>query len=290
MRIGAIFPQTEIGDDPGVIRHYARSVEELGYTYVMAYDHVLGAGLASRPDWRGPYSSETLFHEPLTLFAYLAAITQRVELVTGVIILPQRQTALVAKQAAEVDVLSGGRLRLGIGVGWNPVEYQALGEEFSTRGARSEEQISVLRALWTQPTVTFHGRWHHIEDAGIKPLPVQRPIPIWIGGSADVTLKRVGQIGDGWFPQVPPDERAGAMIEQLRHYAREAGREESAVGIEARLSIGQVPEDQWVAYAAAWQALGATHLGVNTMNADLSSPQEHIAMLRRVIEKLRPAE
>jgi probable F420-dependent oxidoreductase len=251
---------------------------------------VLGAGLASRPGWRGPYSSETLFHEPLTLFAYLAAITQRVEFVSGVIILPQRQTALVAKQAAEVDVLSGGRFRLGIGVGWNPVEYQALGEDFGTRGARSEEQIAVLRALWTQPTVTFHGRWHQIEDAGIKPLPVQRPIPIWIGGSAEATLRRAGRIGDGWFPQMAPDERAATMVERLRSYTREAGRAESAVGIEARLSIGQVGEDQWAGYAGAWRALGATHLGVNTMNAGLTSPADHIDMLRRVIESLGPAQ
>jgi probable F420-dependent oxidoreductase len=290
MRIGAIFPQTEIGDDPAVIREYAQAVEGLGYAYILAYDHVLGAGLASRPGWRGPYNSETLFHEPLTLFAYLAAITQRMEFVSGVIILPQRQTALVAKQAAEVDVLSGGRLRLGIGVGWNPVEYQALGEDFGTRGARSEEQIAVLRALWTQPTVTFHGRWHQIEDAGIKPLPVQRPIPIWIGGGAEATLSRAGRISDGWFPQVAPDERAAAMIERLRSYTREAGRAESAVGIEARLSIGQVGEDQWTGYAGAWRALGATHLGVNTMNAGLTSPADHIDMLRRVIESLGPME
>jgi probable F420-dependent oxidoreductase len=286
MQIGAIFPQTEIGDDPGVIREYAQAAEGLGYSYILAYDHVPGAGLASRPGWRGPYNSDTLFHEPLTLFAYLAAITQRVQLVSGVIILPQRQTALVAKQAAEVDVLSGGRLRLGIGVGWNPVEYQALGEDFTTRGARSEEQIAVLRALWTQPTITFNGRWHQIEDAGIKPLPVQRPIPIWIGGGAEATLRRAGRIGDGWFPQVPPDERAVAMVERLRRYTREAGRAESEVGIEARLSIGQVGEDQWAQYADAWRALGATHLGVNTMNSGLSSPADHFAMLRRVIETL----
>jgi probable F420-dependent oxidoreductase len=290
MRIGAIFPQTEIGDDPGVIREYARAVEELGYSYILAYDHVLGAGLASRPGWQGPYSSATLFHEPLTLFAYLAAITQRVELVSGVIILPQRQTALVAKQAAEVDILSGGRLRLGIGVGWNPVEYQALGEDFATRGARSEEQILVLRALWTQPTVTFNGRWHQIEDAGIKPLPVQRPIPIWIGGGAEATLERAGRLGDGWFPQLPPDDRAAGMIERLRQYTREAGREESAVGIEARLSVAQVQQDQWTSYASAWKALGATHLGVNTMNAGLASPEDHIDRLKRVIEVLAPAE
>ncbi len=286
MKIGAIFPQTEIGDDPSVIRAYAQAVEELGYTHILAYDHVLGAGLASRPGWRGPYSSEALFHEPLTLFAYLAAITNRVELVTGVLILPQRQTALVAKQAAEVDVLSGGRLRLGIGVGWNPVEYQALNEDFATRGARSEEQIAVLRALWTQPTATFEGRWHHIEDAGIKPLPVRRPIPIWIGGAAEVTLKRAGRLGDGWFPQMAPDEQARALVERLRQYAREAGRDATAIGIEARLNIGQVSEGEWADYADSWRALGATHLGVNTMNAGLASPQDHIAQLRHVMEIL----
>src|SRR4051794_37097312 len=178
MRIGVVFPQTEIGAEPIAIRDYTQAAEELGYRHLLIYDHVLGASIAGRPDWRGPYTSDTLFHEPFVLFGYLAALTKQLELVTGVIILPQRQTALIAKQAAEIDVLSGGRLRLGVGIGWNEVEYQALGENFRNRAARMEEQIDVLRALWTQPVVNFQGRWHQIDAAGIKPMPLQRPIPI----------------------------------------------------------------------------------------------------------------
>ena len=287
MRIGVVFPQTEIGSDPVAIRDYAQAVEELGYRHILVYDHVLGANTASRPDWRGAYTSETSFHEPFVLFGYLAALTRQVELVTGVIILPQRQTALVAKQAAEIDVLTGGRLRLGIGVGWNEVEYQALNENFNNRGARSEEQIAVLRALWSDHAITFHGRWHHIEDAGIKPLPVQRPIPIWLGGQADATLRRIARLGDGWFPQRRPDDEARSMVERLRAYTQKAGRAPEAVGIEARLSIGQTPEADWVDYVDAWRNLGATHLCVNTMGANLASPQAHIDALRRVKDALQ---
>ena len=203
MQVGVVFPQTEIGSDPGAIREYAQAAEALGYRHILAYDHVLGAGLANRPDWRGPYNSATPFHEPFVLFAFLAGLTRALEFVPGVIILPQRQTALVAKQAAALSVLSGGRLRLGVGIGWNPVEYQALGESFSNRGARLEEQIAVLRALWAEPVVRFAGRWHTIDDAGINPLP-PRPIPLWIGASADAALDRAGRLGDGWFPQRAP--------------------------------------------------------------------------------------
>jgi probable F420-dependent oxidoreductase len=286
MRIGVVFPQTEIGDDPIAIRDYAQAAEQLGYQHLLIYDHVLGASTANRPDWRGAYTSDTLFHEPFVLFGYLAGLTKRIELVTGVIILPQRQTALVAKQAAEVDVLSGGRLRLGVGIGWNEVEYQALGEDFHNRGARMEEQIAMLRALWTQPVVTFHGRWHQIEAAGIKPLPIQRPIPIWIGATADSAIERAGRISDGWFPQRPPDDQARAMLDRLRQAAVAAGRAADAVGVEARLSIGQVPEAEWARYAEGWRGLGATHLCVNTMGAGLRAPQDHIDALRRVKDAL----
>ena len=286
MRIGVVFPQTEIGEDPIAIRDYAQAAEELGYRHLLIYDHVLGASTASRPDWRGPYTSDTLFHEPFVLFGYLAALTQRIELVTGVIILPQRQTALVAKQAAEIDLLSGGRLRLGVGIGWNDVEYQALGENFRNRGARMEEQIDVLRALWTQPVVSFAGRWHQIEEAGIKPLPIQRPIPIWIGATADAAIERAGRISDGWFPQRGPDEQARAMLDRLRQSVAAAGRAPDAVGIEPRLNIGQVPESEWARYAERWRELGATHLCVNTMGAGLRSPQDHIDALRRVKDVL----
>jgi len=286
MRIGAIFPQLESGVDSGAIRDYAQAVEDLGYSHLLTYDHVLGAGTANRPNWRGAYNSDSLFHEPFVLFGYLAAITHRLELVTGVLILPQRQTALVAKQATEVDVLSGGRLRLGVGVGWNPIEYTALNEDFATRGARSEEQIAALRALWQSTSVTIDGKWTHIRDAGINPLPVRRSIPIWLGGQAEPVLRRVGRLGDGWFPQMAPDEQARAMLERIHTAAREAGRDPAAIGVEARLSPGQTPQKEWVSYAEAWRTLGATHLGVNTMGAGCDNLGDHIALLARVKQEL----
>ncbi|HET8905487.1 MAG TPA: LLM class F420-dependent oxidoreductase [Ktedonobacterales bacterium] len=282
MRLGAIFPQTEIGNDPAVIRDYAQAVEEMGYQHILAYDHVLGAHTASRPGWSGPYTSETSFHEIFVLFGYLAAVTRRVELVTGVLILPQRQTALVAKQAAAVDVLSGGRLRLGVGVGWNDVEFQALNESFANRGARIEEQIALLRALWGETAINFRGRWHTVEDAGINPLPAQRQIPIWIGGTAEVVLQRVARIGDGWFPQMPPNDQARALMALLREHLSAAGRPENAVGIEARLTLSRTAESGWQQFATDWQALGATHLGVNTMGMGFQSLDEHLTALRRV--------
>jgi probable F420-dependent oxidoreductase len=290
MKLGVVFPQTESGVDPAIIREYAKSVEAMGYNHIVVYDHVLGANTASRPGWTGPYTSETLFHEPFVLYGYLAALTTTLELVTGILILPQRQTALVAKQAAEVDLLSGGRLRLGIGIGWNQVEYEGLGENFHDRGVRSEEQIAVLRALWAEPTITFRGRWHTIVDAGIKPLPPRRSIPVWIGGYSEATLKRVGTIGDGWFPWIPPNDEARAMLERVRGYARAAGRDPATIGFEPQLSVANVSQDNWVGYARDWQALGATHLCVNTMRAGYRSLDEHIAALRSVKEALAPVE
>ncbi len=282
MQIGVTFPQNEITADAGAVRAYAQAAEEIGYAHLLAYDHVLGADITHRPNWRpGAYTTESLFHEVFVLFGYLAGITERIEFVSGVIILPQRQTALVAKQAAEIDVLSGGRLRLGIGVGWNAVEYESLNEDFSNRGKRSEEQIAVLRALFTEPVVTYHGTWHHIEAAGLNPLPVQRPIPIWIGGSVDTTLRRVARIGDGWFPQMPPDDSAKRAIADLRRYTEEAGRDPAIIGIEARVSIGGKTPDDWAREASAWREIGATHLAVNTMKAGLQSPQAHIDAIRR---------
>ncbi len=291
MRIGAIFPQTEIGNDPIAIRDYAQAVEEMGYTHILAYDHVLGANTATRPGWQGPYTSATPFHEPFVLFGYLAALTRQVELVTGVIILPQRQTALVAKQAAEIDVLSGGRLRLGVGIGWNPVEYEALNENFHNRGARIEEQVAVLRALWKEEAITFQGRWHHIDAAGINPLPIHRSIPIWFGANSPTEriLRRIARLGDGWFPQFldPRKDDIRQALDQLRAYTQEAGRPREAVGIEARLTLSRVPPDLWLTFVEGWQKLGATHLGINTMGAGLTSPQAHIDMLHRVKATLR---
>jgi probable F420-dependent oxidoreductase len=285
VQIGVTFPQTEIGTDPKTIRDYAQVAEDLGYEHLLAYDHVLGADPTNREGWRG-YTHQTMFHEPLTLFGYLAAVTQRLELVTGVIVLPQRQTALVAKQAAEVDVLSSGRLRLGVGIGWNAVEYEALGEDFSTRGARIEEQIEVMRLLWTKEVVSYEGEYHHIDEAGINPLPVRRPIPVWMGARADVGLRRTARVAEGWFPLGPLDDRMREAVKRLRHYVEEAGRDPESVGIEARLDMSRVPQEEWVPQTEAWRSLGATHISINTMNAGLGSPQEHIEAIQRYKEAL----
>ncbi|HKA33183.1 MAG TPA: LLM class F420-dependent oxidoreductase, partial [Candidatus Binatia bacterium] len=265
MKFGVIFPQTEIGSDPAAVRDYAQTAEGLGYEHLVVYDHVVGANPASRPGWTPPYTHKDSFHEPFVLFGYLAGVTEKIELATGIIILPQRQTVLVAKQAAAVDVLSNGRLRLGVGIGWNPIEYEALGENFNDRGKRSEEQIEVLRLLWTKELVTFKGRWHTITDAGINPLPVQRPIPIWFGGNAEPVLRRVARLGDGWFPLAEPGDKVRAMIEKIRGYAKETGQDPSRIGIEGRVSVAGGDPDKWRAAVSAWKALGATHVSVNTM-------------------------
>ena len=287
MQIGVVFPQTEIGSDPGALRDYAQSAEGLGYQHLLAFDHVLGANAGSRPDWSGAYRHTDSFHEPFVLFAYLAGLTQTLEFVSGIIILPQRQTVLVAKQAAALDVLSNGRLRLGIGIGWNQVEYEALGENFHNRGRRSEEQIDVMRKLWTNELVTYDGKWHKITDAGINPLPVQKPIPIWFGGTSERVMKRLARIGDGWFPQrFGPDEEGRQNIERLHAYAREAGRDPSEIGIEARISMSQGDPDAWANEASAWKELGTTHLSVNTMGAGLKSPQDHIDAIKQFKESI----
>ncbi len=282
MKIGVTFPQTEIGNDPAVIRDYAQAAEELGFNHILVFDHVLGG----HPDrfeklgFKPPYNYQTPFHEPMVLFGMLAAITSSVELVTGILILPQRQTALVAKQAAAIDVLSRGRLRLGVGIGWNPVEYEALGENFHNRGRRVEEQAALLRELWTKEIVNFEGKYHHVRQAGINPLPVQRPIPIWMGGMTEPVLKRVARIADGWFPQFRPGPDSSATIERLRQYIADAGRKVEDVGIEGRISVFNTPEDQWGAALEAWRDMGATHVSFNTMAVQLS-PQAHIDAIRR---------
>ena len=286
MRVGVVFPQIEIGADPAGVRDYAQAAEDLGYAHLIVYDHVLGADPDLHQGWSGFYSSKDMFHEPFVVFGYMAALTKSLELVTSVIILGQRQTALVAKQAAEVDVLSGGRLRLGVGTGWNQVEYEALGENFHNRGRRSEEQIELMRDLWTQEVVSFKGRWHTVTHAGLNPLPTQRPIPIWLGGRAESVVRRVAQIADGWFPQFAPGDEGRETLERMRGYAREAGRDPSAIGIEGRINITDGDPDFWVKQAKAWEDMGATHVSVNTMSAGLSSPQEHIDAIRRFKEAL----
>jgi probable F420-dependent oxidoreductase len=291
MRVGVVFPQTEIGSDPVAIRDYVQAAEDLGYSHLIAYDHVLGADTQFHEGWTGGYNSKDMFHEPFVVFGYMAAITRTLELVTAILILGQRQTALAAKQAAEVDVLSGGRLRLGVGIGWNQVEYEALGQNFHNRGRRSEEQIPLLRALWTQEVVNFKGRWNQVTHAGINPLPVQRPIPIWMGAGgrlspvpSEQVLRRIARLADGWFPQFSPDDTGSEAVTRVREYVQEEGRDPSAIGMEARINIADGNPEFWVERARAWEELGATHISVNTMRAGLGSPEAHIDAIRQFNE------
>ena len=282
MNIGVVFPQTEIGNDPAAIRDYAQAVEAMGYTHILAFDHVLGANPPSHPGLRGPYTYKHAFHEPFVLFGFLAAVTTRVELVTGIIILPQRQTALVAKQTAAVDVLSGGRLRLGVAVGWNFVEYEALGEDFKNRGQRIEEQIEILRTLWTQELVTVEGRWHRVTDAGLNPRPVQRPIPIWMGGESERVVRRAARVADGWMPHFRPGPEAQGVVDRVHGWVQDAGRDPGTFGIEGRFALAQVPREQWAKELAAWRAMrGVTHVSVYTVSLGLKTPADHVETLRR---------
>jgi len=284
MKIGVVFPQTEIGSDPAGIRDYAQAAEELGFTHVLAYDHVLGANPNRPGGWAGPYTFQTPFYEVFVLFSFLAGFTRRIELATGILILPQRQTALVAKQAATLDLLSGGRLRLGVGLGWNEVEYTSLNEDFHNRGKRIEEQVALLRRLWTEPLVDFKGEWHAVPDAGINPLPVQRPIPIWFGGHAEPVLRRTARLGDGWMPNYRSPAEARLSLDLLERFLEEAGRSRSQFGVEPRLSYGAGDPKTWETLLRGWQAERVTHLSFNTMGSGFRTPQEHIQAIRKFAE------
>jgi len=285
MRIGVVFPQIEIGGDAGAVRAYAEQVEQLGFTHVIAYDHVLGADPAVHAPWRGPYDLHSTFHEPMVLFGYLAGLTS-LELVTSIIILPQRQTALVAKQAAEVDLLTGGRFRCGVGLGWNTVEYEALGKDFSNRGHRIEEQVALMRRLWTEESVTFAGQYERVTAAGLAPLPVQRPIPVWFGAQSPRAYERAGRLADGWLPQVPPGpefDEARAIVEGA---AIKAGRDPSSLGVESRVRWTSEGTPKLVEQVSQWRAAGATHVAIDTMRAGLGSVDGHLAVLSEVAAAL----
>ncbi|HEV7679901.1 MAG TPA: LLM class F420-dependent oxidoreductase [Candidatus Dormibacteraeota bacterium] len=286
MQMGAVYPQTELPADPDTVRAYARHVESLGYGHIAAYDHVLGADPAVHTGWNGPYDVDTTFHEPLVFYGFLAAITT-LELVTSIVIAPQRQTALLAKQAAEVDILSGGRFRLGIGVGWNAVEYEALGQDFRTRGRREEEQIGLLRRLWTERSVTFEGEFDRITGAGLAPLPVQRPIPIWLGGSSPAAYRRIGRLADGWFPQVSPGPKLDEARGIIAAAATDAGRDPAALGMEGRVNVGARGAGGVVDDVDAWRDAGATHVSVNTMRAGLTGLDGHLDALSMAAAALR---
>ena len=298
IRLGVVFPQTEIGNDPGAIKAFAQGCEALGFDHLLTYDHVVGASAAAydKAQLKGPYREMHPFHEPFVLFGYLAGLTSRIEFGTSVMVAPQRQTALLAKQAAEVDLLCGGRLRLGLGTGWNHVEYSALGEDFSSRGARLDEQVRLLRALWTDTIVDFKGRFDSVPAAGLNPLPVQRPIPIWFGGTHERVLRRVAETGDGWMPlfkhlepgmsrRLSSEEEPGVLIDKMRRYALEAGRDPDAIGIDCRISAyGQTPDD-WQRTAATFRTAGATHLSLVTMNAGFATVDDHL----KGLEEMRAA-
>ncbi len=264
MQLGALMPLGDIGGDAAIVREYAQTMESMGYDFIEAPDHVLGVNAASRPGW-DRNDNEDLFHDPFVLFGFLAGCTSRIGFSTGVLILPQRQTVLVAKQAASLDVLCTGRFRLGIGVGWNEVEYVGLNENFKNRGRRSEEQVQVMQALWANKHVDFKGRYHTIEDAGINPRPPSGRVPVWYGGHHDATLPRIARWGDGWMPNAyQPDDDALAIFEKLRSLTREAGRDPSAVGIEVWTSCGSGTPADWAKEAAFWKRAGATHIALTT--------------------------
>jgi probable F420-dependent oxidoreductase len=261
MKLGVALPLTDVGGDPTTVRDFAQAAEGLGYDYLAGTDHVLGVNAGSRPDWGNRNTSADFFHDPFVLFGFLSACTSKIEFSTEVLILAQRQTVLVAKQAACLDVLSGGRFRLGIGVGWNEVEFVGLNENFHNRGRRSAEQVEVMRALWAQPHVSFKGRWHTIDDAGLNPLPLGRKIPLWYGGHADATLRRCAKWGDGWMPLAyPPGEEARAAIATFHRYVAAAGRDPATIGIDTRVSAGAGTEADWREEVRLWQSLDATHL------------------------------
>jgi probable F420-dependent oxidoreductase len=257
MQLCAWFPSRDIGNDAIKVRDWAQAVEDLGYAWIDVPDHVLGANLASRPGWNPPNSHEDAFHETLVTLGYLAAVTKNIGLASGVVILPQRQAVLVAKQAAQVDLLSGGRLRLGVGVGWNPVEYEGLGEDWSTRGAREAEQVALMQQLWTRELVSFEGRFHKVTDAGINPPPIQRPIPVWFGGTSEATLARAAKLGDGWIPILPPDDVAKQKLDTLKGHLEAEGRDAATFGIEAWLRMPEDDPDTWADAVEGWRGLGA---------------------------------
>ena len=282
MQVGAVFPfpLTEIGSDPATLREYVSAAEGVGYEHLSFPDHVIGVDPDRPGGWQAPYTHESPIHEPLITLSFIAAITERIGLSTGILILPQRQTVLVAKQTAALDVLSEGRLRLGVGLGWNAVEYGVLGENFGNRGRRIEEQIALLRAMWAEPSIAFEGRHHSVPLAGINPLPPRRSIPIWMGGAAEPVLDRIGRLADGWILTggTRPEAVAGPLA-VIRESARAAGRDPADIGLEAWIRVRPGDQSEKLELARAWADVGATHLSVQTTGLGYTSPAEHIAAI-----------
>lgn len=282
MKLGIVFPQTEIGNDPIAIKDFAQALEGMGFRYILTYEHVLGAD-PNRAGWEGyrPYDYQDAFHEPFVLFGYLAGVTQSLEFATGILVLPQRQTQLVAKQAMQVDLLSDGRFRLGVAVGWNDAEFAGMGVDFHTRGRRIEEQVRLIRQLWSEPLVSFNGDFHQLDGLGINPRPSHH-IPIWFGGYADVVLRRAAQLGDGWFPGGQPGDALQKQLDDLDEYLAAEGRSRAEFGIDGRFKLNNMPPAQWESEVRAWEAIGATYLAFSTMGMGLESPSAHLEFLRQL--------
>jgi probable F420-dependent oxidoreductase len=282
MQIGAVLSQNDIGPDVGALRAYVQAVEGLGYDFLVTADHVVGADKAAYPELERVYPLENVLHEPFALFAFVAGAAPKLGLLTSVIILPQRQTVLAAKQAAEVDVLSGGKFRFGVGIGWNPVEFDALGSNFKNRARRFEEQVVVMRRLWSESSVTFEGRYHTLKATGINPRPVQQPLPIWVGASAEAAVKRACAIADGYLPLRPLEGGWDATMEKVEGWLREAGRSREAFGVEGRLDVGTGGPDEWRKTVEMWRRFGASHLSVGSGSG--VSTDEHLKRLRAALE------
>ncbi len=290
MNLGYSLPLSELDLDAAAIRDLAQAVEGLGFTHITMGDHVLGADTTNRPGYEKefPVTNRSVLREPMALMGFLAGCTDHIGFSTSILILPQRQTAVVAKQAAEVDRLCGGRLRLGVGLGRYEVEYEALGQDIHNRGRRIEEQVAVLRELWTKEVVTFRGNWHRIEEAGINPLPMQRPIPIWFGGGgrSEIALRRIARLADGWFPPGSSREELVPLLARLREHARACGRNPDAIQIEGRMSAGRGNPDTWRRAYQDWSAIDAAYLSVGTGGAGFTTVDEHIRRLREAKEAL----
>jgi probable F420-dependent oxidoreductase len=285
MQIGAVLPHNEIGTDPGAMKSYVQGIEALGMTHMLLYDHVLGADPNRPGGFQGPYDKDTAFHEPFTTFAFIAAVTNKIEMVSNVLILPQRQTALVAKQAAEVAILSNNRLRLGVGTGWNEVEYDALGVPFTQRGKRQEEQIELLRLLWSEDSLDYTGDYHRVEYASINPRP-SKPIPIWFGGQIPKVLSRAAKIGDGWMPLGAPNAASSKMIEHLKQARTDAGRSWSDFGIQAQAMFRGGDPERYAKHAQGWRTLGATHLAIRTDSCGYNSVDEHLKSIEAYVQAI----
>jgi probable F420-dependent oxidoreductase len=284
MKYGVVFPQPEIAHDTAAVIDFVQAAEDLGYDYLVTYDLVFRMA----PD-------KDDFYDPLVLLSYFAGITSKIELSTGVLILPSRQATLVAKQAATLDLLSGGRLRLGVSVGWNEKEYQAMGADFKTRGRKIEEQVSLMRKLWTEQIIDFQGEFHNLEQVGLVKLPVQQPIPIWFGGFADRVLARVARIGDGWCADKASFEGSKMAVDKIRKHLEEENRSFDdfdmsfcATLVDPRKWPEETVTMDWGKFVEERRSLGASHVELSTTHFGSSeNPQDHINQIRDFIEVVK---